>query len=96
MPNKSRHSRGPRGREAAAKYIYVLSRADGVSKVGISAKPRRRVSTLQVSTPDQIKLFHSERPRKMTALAVETTVKFALAAWNVRGEWFACKPELVR
>ena len=43
------------------KHLYVIgSSSDGPVKLGISAKPERRVKQLQTGHADRLHLFHSE------------------------------------
>jgi hypothetical protein len=57
----------------------------GLTKVGWAAKPKRRLSEIQVGSPYLLEtwgLFPAERSAELHAHAV-------LAPYRVRGEWFA-------
>jgi hypothetical protein len=60
--------------------------------VGISKSVRRRLSGLQVSTPDKLKLVFSLKPVEISALAVEGAALRLLEPWKVGGEWVNCHP----
>lgn len=86
--------RGPRDHEARATCVYVIKRSSEEIKIGISNKPKRRLSQLAISTPDKLTLAHTVKPETISALYVEKAVKHMLAAVRTKGEWFACSPAL--
>src|SRR6266705_3276659 len=83
----------PQVYEANARYVYVIQRGDQhFCKVGISKSVRRRLSVLQVSTPDKLKLVFSLKPSALSALAVEDAALRLLEPWKAGGEWVNCHP----
>lgn len=88
--------RSPRDYEARATYVYVIARADGLVKVGVSRNVARRRSSLQASTPDKLKVVHRVCPETLPALAVEAKAMGLLAPWKVSGEWFRCPAGLAQ
>lgn len=84
--------RPPRENEAKATKVYVIASERGC-KVGISSKPKRRLSSLQGATPDKLRLHFEGLPTTRSALAVEQEALALLKPWRVVGEWHSCKPE---
>lgn len=85
---------GPRAHEVAASHVYIIQRGENEIKIGISKRPKARLSSLQVSSPDKLTLVHSEKPQTVSAIAVETALKVLLRPWRKSGEWFRCGAEL--
>lgn len=82
---RRRHHFNP---ETRATFVYIIERADGKVKIGISKNPKRRRCTLQSSTPDRLRLHKSYRTAG--AAQKETGVHDLLEPWRVSGEWFSC------
>src|SRR6266850_1355519 len=83
----------PRVYEDNARHVYVIQRGgQEFCKVGISKSVRRRMSGLQVSTPDKLKLVFSIKPTAISALVVEAGALRLLAPWKAGGEWVSCHP----
>lgn len=77
--------------------VYVITRSGGMVKVGLSRNAQRRLSGLQVATPDELALFHCERVADIAAATTAERLALDwLAPWHVSGEWFECRPELAR
>jgi hypothetical protein len=97
LPKRRGRSASPQIHENNAKYVYVIQRGpDNFCKVGISKSVRRRMSGLQVSTPDKLNLFFSMKPTALSAVAVEGAALHLLKPWKVGGEWVACHPFIAR
>jgi hypothetical protein len=67
--------------------LYVIGASlDGPVKLGISAKPERRVSQLQTGCADRLQLFHSEPigDKKL----FERLLHRDLGYLRMLGEWF--------
>lgn len=86
----------PRPHEADARYVYVMARDDGVTKIGVSRHVKRRMSGIQAATPDRLRLVHHERPTSLTAFEVERRAMEILHYWHQSGEWFYCEPGLAQ
>jgi hypothetical protein len=87
----------PRHNETKATRVYVVARADGKGcKVGVSSHPKRRLSSLQVSTPEKLTLFHQLRPTAMRAYEIERAALRFLRPFRHRGEWLSCEPKLAK
>jgi hypothetical protein len=83
----------PREAEAQARFVYVLERADGVSKIGISNNPKRRRSQIAQAGPDKLTIARIFRVGHV-AVHVEACAKAMLEPLRIRGEWFRCVPGL--
>ena len=72
--------------------IYLVKNAArNACKIGYSSDPRKRLSSLQTATIDQLELIgtlHGGRE-----LERETHELFA--GWHITGEWFTLVPEIV-
>jgi hypothetical protein len=84
----------PRRDEARANYVYLIERADGVIKVGISKNVRRRRSHLAHASPEKLSILKTIRTKQRLAFHIETGVKVLLRPFRVRGEWFKCSKTL--
>ena len=79
-----------------ARYVYVIERADGAIKVGISKNVQSRRSQLAHASPEKLSILKITQPAggKGLAFHVETAVKFLLRPFRMRGEWFKCSKTL--
>ena len=77
--------------EVDATHVYVVASSDGAVKIGVSRKPKRRLSSLQASMPHRVRLLFSTRPKTKTAFQVEREAMNLLSNWHKSGEWFSCK-----
>jgi len=77
-----------RGRFQRAGFVYVIEAGDRrIFKIGKSKKTTRRLDSMQVGCPDELRLHTElEVPDMMSA---ERTIHRMLAEYRVRGEWFA-------
>lgn len=96
LPARSRKVRSPRDYEKKAKWVYVIQSRYAACKIGVSSRPRRRLSALQVSTADDLRLYFQIKPENMTALDLETASLAALKHWRARGEWLNCGAHLAQ
>lgn len=95
VPPKARKT--PQQNEAKATRVYVVTRPDESGcKIGISSNPKRRLSALQVSTPDKLSLFFQCRPDSQRAIDVEGAALELLRPWRSRGEWLFCEPQIAQ
>lgn len=72
--------------------VYIIRKARGGVKVGRSANPSSRRSSLQAATPDRLELIWSGE--FSNAAEVERGAHALLAPWKINGEWFNCDPFL--
>lgn len=86
---------GPWQREAKATYVYVIA-GEECCKVGVSRKPRKRLSIIQVNTAKKLNLFFVLRTKSKSALEVEQAAMKLLAPWHKSGEWFGCEPAIAQ
>ena len=84
----------PRLNEAWANYVYLIERADGAIKVGISKNVRRRRSHLAHASPEKLSILKTIRTKQKLAFHIETGVKVLLRPFHIRGEWFKCSKAL--
>lgn len=83
----------PRRRKGDAHYVYlIVSVALGVVKVGHSARPKGRLSEMQVGSAHELRLCHTWALERPAALALERQMHAALAWASERGEWFRLYP----
>lgn len=68
-------------------FVYFVQAGDGAIKIGYSDNPRRRLSDLQVSSPEQLTLLGATPGTYLT----ESAFHWYLRKFALRGEWF--KPE---
>lgn len=78
----------PRREEAKAHFVYLIKRADGMIKVGISKNVSRRRSELAHASPEKLSILKIVRSSSGLTFQIETAVKFLLRPFRVRGEWF--------
>lgn len=90
--HKRANRRSPHENETRARFVYVITRPDRLCKIGVSKNVKRRLSALQMATPDRLTLFHHEKPTEAPALEIERGAMVLLKQWHASGEWFRCKP----
>jgi predicted GIY-YIG superfamily endonuclease len=70
--------------------VYVITNNNGMSKIGISRTPEKRLATLQTASPYKLDMTylaaHSHAER------VEQEAHKLLKKHRSHGEWFACAP----
>ena len=79
-------------------FVYVIApSADGPSKIGVAADPRKRLGALQTGSPVPLSLHYVE-PIGNAAATVEREVHRVLATKRCSGgsEWFNVAPEEAR
>ena len=74
--------------EADVMYIYVISAAENVVKVGISLNPKARLSHLQIACPTKLKIEHVYAVNIHGAQHLERATHERLSGNLMRGEWF--------
>ena len=70
-------------------WVYVISGEGHGTKVGRSAKPRKRLKDLQASTPIRLRLEFLHRCGA-DARKIERETHRLLAPCKIKGEWFDC------
>jgi predicted RNase H-like HicB family nuclease len=78
------------------KYVYVIGPAEGPLKVGISAKPRRRLSALQTASHAKLVLHHIRAVDDAEVYLYEADAHARLAKHALEGEWFDVSAETAR
>lgn len=78
---------------AEASFLYVIGDGTGAHKVGVSARPARRLGQLQVGNPRLLSLLHSRAVEGRIADAVEEYAHWLLRESYLRGEWFEVTDE---
>lgn len=89
---RTRKQRPPRDNEARAKYVYILALGDRVCKIGVSNKPNKRLSVIQMAHPEKVELFHFEKPADVPAHYVEQGALRLMKRWRKSGEWVSARP----
>lgn len=70
-------------------HLYVIGRADGPVKVGISTSLRSRLAILQTGCPFRLSVLHSrEFSSQKEAFEHEQAFHRDLAEYRLVGEWF--------
>ncbi len=71
-------------------YLYVIGEENGGSvKVGISSKPKKRLSSLQVGNPNRLSIIYTIGPldrRDVEVLERKTHSRYGM--YRKSGEWF--------
>lgn len=83
-----------------AVYLYVISRLDGVRKLGRSGNPQARASQLYREVPREVAdslavEYQAECPADLIAKA-ETHAQHLLREWRYQGEWFEVDADTAR
>lgn len=79
-------------RERLPTFLYFAQEGDdGPIKIGVSAAPQTRLSSLQVSNPRPLRIL-ATRPGTGED---ERRLHVALAQYRIRGEWFAPVPAVL-
>jgi predicted GIY-YIG superfamily endonuclease len=75
-----------------ATHVYIIMREDGVVKVGISRRPRKRRKDLQSLMPEhRLRLVYSLKlPEAGAAFKIEQEAHERLTRCRLFGEWFRC------
>lgn len=68
--------------------IYVIGPKGGPYKIGFSANPTARLSSLQTGTTDYLILHYKEETDTEIAKVIEKLIHRQLAHKRIRGEWF--------
>lgn len=69
--------------------IYVIGPKDGPFKIGYSASPSHRLSSLQTGTTEYLMLHYSEETSTEKAKVIEKMIHRTLGHKRIRGEWFS-------
>jgi len=70
-------------------FIYVIaSSADGPVKLGISAKPERRINELQTGHANRLQIYHTEPVPGEKARLFERLLHRDIGFRRTVGEWF--------
>jgi hypothetical protein len=81
-----------KGRPLGSSVYYVrMVNADGFIKIGVATSPESRLANMQVGSPYELELMHSE-PGDET---LEAQLHARFQHLHVRGEWFRPDPDLV-
>ena len=80
----------PHHGESAATHVYLIERANGGIKVGVSNNVRRRRAGLANGSPDRISIVTTVPAGPGLAFAIERGFKALMARCRLRGEWFDC------
>jgi len=71
-------------------YVYVISGAHGLCKIGISGDPDARIATLRTSSPYALDLAYVTPAQD--AFTVEQEAHQMLSRFRANGEWFGVTP----
>lgn len=74
--------------EKSLTSIYVIGPAEGPFKIGYSANPNARLSSLQTGRTDKLILHYSEETETDKAKVIEKLIHQTIAHKRIRGEWF--------
>ena len=77
-------------------YVYfVLNRDSKAIKIGIAKNIRRRLASLQTSSPAELELIGSIKTTgTQAARKLESKLHHQFDLWQIRGEWFEADREL--
>jgi len=77
-------------------YVYfVLNRDSKAIKIGIAKNIRRRLASLQTSSPAELELIGSIKTTgTQAARKLESKLHHQFDRWQIRGEWFEADREL--
>jgi hypothetical protein len=78
----------PCDRQPGVKYVYVMSAASGLQKIGFASRPKARRSAVQTGTPEKVSLNFTVEVPGLDARAVERHAHWILRESRVHGEWF--------
>lgn len=71
--------------------LYIIRRGEkGPFKIGVTMSPNRRLTELQIGNAERLTLIHIE----VGGHKLERAAHKALAAFRLKGEWFARSPEV--
>jgi hypothetical protein len=83
--------------EGEATWLYVISCAPERVKIGVAADARKRLRELQVGSPQELTLAHTERyGERRDAVAVCEELYRCFAGRRVRGSWYRLTPAELR
>ena len=75
-------------------YLYVIEREQGPVKVGISSKPWKRVSSIQIGCPFKVELlFLIQAQDRDHAVRHERSFHDVFEEQRLTGEWFKMEAE---
>jgi len=74
-------------------WVYIFQ-AKEMIKVGITANVDARLKSINHVTPFDVSYYDSKRLPRYLAQWTEGKIMAALSEFHVKGEWFACAPEL--
>lgn len=74
--------------EKSLTSIYVIGPTEGPFKIGYSANPTARLSSLQTGRTDTLVLHYSEETETDKAKVIEKLIHRTLGYKRIRGEWF--------
>lgn len=74
--------------EKSLTSIYVIGPKDGPFKIGYSASPSARLSSLQTGTTEFPMIHYKEECETEQAKVIEKLIHRQLAHKRIRGEWF--------
>jgi Meiotically up-regulated gene 113 len=87
-------AQSPHDHERRATLVYVIKRADGLCKIGVSRNATRRLTSIQAGHPDKLTLVHIERAAGAKAVHIERGAHLLMRDFHVSGEWFRCQPQV--
>ena len=86
--------RNPKFEEPNYHAVYVITAHGSPCKIGIASDLERRLSTLQVSSPDKLSAAFAIWFQTMgSARRIERAAHVRLKEKRLRGEWFAVGPD---
>lgn len=74
-------------------FVYVITAANGLVKVGVTQNPTKRLAQLQTATHHRLEIYATEPIDGQDPYAAERDAHRLLQRHRVRGEWFDCHPE---
>lgn len=73
------------------KALYLVSAANGLTKIGVAISPLRRLVTLRSDSPEQLELIHMSAVED--AKSVEMSLHTEFTDKRSHGEWFRLNEE---
>lgn len=90
---RSQPRRPERSTTPVTDFIYVITGASGMTKIGVSTDPNARLATLQTGSPERLRLAFTA-PAFGNAYTIEQEAHHILGVHNIGGEWFDVTPDL--
>ena len=69
-------------------FVYLVASGKDIVKVGKADDVRKRISTLQTSSPFEMQVFHTIEVSSDNVGALEKLIHKRLKRYHLRGEWF--------